>query len=86
MQTLDDIEQRVISIVEKQISVDPGSVAPQDDLRDLNIESLDIIEIIFSVEDEFKIDVPYNANSGSLPSMNTVSDLVDMIRALVDEK
>lgn len=86
MQTIDDIEQRVISIVEQQIRVDPGGVSLQDDLRDLNIESLDIIEIIFSVEDEFKIEIPYNANSGNLPSMNTVSDLVDMIRSLVDDK
>lgn len=84
MQSVADTEQRVISIVEKQIGAEPGSLSPQDDLRDLNIESLDVIEIIFALEDEFGIEVPYNVNTGNLLSMHSVDDIIRVVRALTD--
>ena len=48
------------------------------------MESLDILEITFDLEQRFDIDIPYNANSK--PEFDTVGALVSAIERLIAEK
>ena len=46
-----------------------------DILRDLNIDSLSVMNFIMKIEDEFDISIPLNV----LPDIRTVNDLVAMV-------
>ena len=53
-------------------------------LADLEIESLDVVEIMFAVEEKFDIHVHYNANDQEL-EFETVGDVIDAVQKLIDE-
>ena len=82
--TQDDI----IEIIAKQASIDKDQVMPDATMDDLNIESLDLVEIIFAIEEKFDIAIPYNANDpGAVGAdLNTVKDVVEAVEKLVSDK
>ena len=82
------LESDVIEIIAKQVNRDPASVKRTDRLADLDIQSLDVAEIIFAIEEKFDIEVPYNANETNAAGINfdTVGDVVDGIANLVTRK
>lgn len=51
-------------------------------LEDLQIDSLSMIEVLFAVEDEFKIVVPHES-SASRSQTRTFGDLVDYVDKLI---
>lgn len=58
----DDIAARVMRILAEQAVLDPSDVTPQSTLADLGIDSLGLVESIFAIEEEFDIQIPFNAN------------------------
>ena len=78
----------VLEIVAKQVKADRANVTRSTSLADLNIQSLDLVEIIFSIEDKFDIEVPYNANDprSAGVTFQTVGDVIDAIAKLVSER
>ena len=82
------LESDVIEIIAKQVNKDPASVKRDDRLADLDIQSLDVAEIIFAIEEKFDIEVPYNANDTNAAGIafDTVGDVVDGIAKLVAKK
>jgi len=71
------IEQRVRSIVVEQLGIDEDEVTPQSSfLEDLGADSLDIVELVMAVEEEFKIEIPDEA----VENLRTVQDLINYIR------
>ncbi|MCT8999189.1 acyl carrier protein [Chelativorans intermedius] len=54
-------------------------------LEDLGIHSLELTEIIFDLEEEFGIEIDMNT-ADAWENLNTVSDIVDAVRALVAAK
>src|SRR5262245_31805818 len=73
--------ERVIPIVAKQLGRDEAESTAATDLEEAGYESLDVIETIFAVEEEFGIDVNFNANTDDASKLKTVGDLA----AIVDE-
>ena len=57
----------------------------EDRLEDLGIDSLSTVELIFELEEKFNIQIPYNANDTE-PEFQTVAEVVDAIKKLVDKK
>lgn len=51
-------------------------------LEDLAIDSLSMIEVLFAVEDEFKIVVPHEPSTWRA-KMRTLGDLVDYVDVLI---
>lgn len=56
------IEDKVIKIIADQALMDVSDVGFDDSLSDLGIDSLGLVESIFAIEEEFDIQVPFNAN------------------------
>ena len=56
------MRQRVIAIIAEQAVVEPSDVKLEQSLEDLGIDSMGLVEAIFSIEEEFDIQVPFNAN------------------------
>jgi acyl carrier protein len=42
--------------------IEPSDVALTDTMQDLGIDSMGLVECIFALEEEFDIEVPFNAN------------------------
>jgi acyl carrier protein len=54
-----EIGQRVRALVAEQLGIDAGEVDEQANLLDdLGADSLDVVELIMALEDEFDIEVP----------------------------
>ena len=79
------IESDVLDIIAKQAKVDRVLLTRSTSLAELNVQSLDLVEIIFALEDKFDIEVPYNANDPSSAgvSFQNVGDVVDGIAKLI---
>ncbi|MBZ0223301.1 MAG: acyl carrier protein [Dokdonella sp.] len=77
------VQDTVFDIIAKEANIDRAKITPQATLKDLEIQSLDVVQIIFEIEDHFKITMPDhdpNIDSGSL------SALVEVVEKLVAAK
>jgi acyl carrier protein len=73
------IFEKVRDVLAKQFEVDPETITPDTNLLDdLGADSLDVVELIMSVEDEFGIVIDDDAASNLL----TVRQIVDFIEKL----
>jgi len=79
------IESRVIGIIAEQAVLEVTDVSPEQTLEDLGIDSLGLVESIFAIEEEFDIQVPFNANAPqeSAFDISSVSSIVKAIEGLV---
>ena len=72
----DDIFARVKKIVADQLEVDPTEVKPEANFaNDLGADSLDTVELVMALEEEFDIEIPDEAAEG----IATVQAAVDYI-------
>lgn len=54
-----EVAERVIDIVAEQLSVDKEKITPQTSfVTDLGADSLDTVELIMELEEEFEINIP----------------------------
>ncbi len=59
MPTVAEIEQKVISIVSEQMGVDKAEIRRETSfINDLNADSLDTVELVMELEDEFDLNIP----------------------------
>jgi acyl carrier protein len=57
--TVAEIEQKVISIVSEQMGVDKAEIRRETSfINDLNADSLDTVELVMELEDEFDLNIP----------------------------
>ncbi len=53
------LEPKVMKIIEEQLGVDPERVKPESSfIDDLGADSLDIVELVMAMEEEFEIEIP----------------------------
>lgn len=57
-----EIERKVIEIIAEQAMLKPEDVTPEAAPEDLGLDSLALVEIVFAIEEEFDVSVPFNAN------------------------
>ena len=57
------VKDKVILIIAEQGLLDVADVSLSATLEDLGIDSLGVVESIFAIEEEFDIEVPFNANA-----------------------
>ena len=70
--------EKVKSFVVEQLGVDPDQVEMDTYLmKDLEADSLDAVEIILAVEDEYGLDIP----DETAEKFETVRDLVEYVEA-----
>jgi acyl carrier protein len=79
---MDDIEKRCIEIIAKSKSIPADSITLDTTFEELNIDSLDKINISFEVEEAFQIEIPDDA----LGNLRTVGDVVNGVIMLREKK
>jgi acyl carrier protein len=73
---MSDIFERVKKIVADQLEVDPANVKPESTFtEDLGADSLDTVELVMALEEEFEIEIPDEAAE----HIDTVQKAVDFI-------
>ena len=79
------VEEDIYDIVADKADVDRDKLVRDARLDDLEIESLDIVEIIFAIEEKFDIQIPYNANDAEM-EFETVGQVVDAVQKVIEEQ
>ena len=81
------IKDKVIEIIAEQAVLEPSDVTLDSTLEDLGIDSLGLVESIFSIEEEFDISIPFNANEPSESDfdISSVAAIIAWIERLVAE-
>lgn len=82
------VKDKVIAIIAEQAVLEPSDVSMQQSLEDLGIDSLGLVESIFAIEEEFDIQVPFNANEPTESDfdISTVASIIAGIEKLVAEQ
>ena len=69
--------EKIRDILAQQLDLDPETVTMETDIaEDLNADSLDVVEMLMSIEDEFDVEIPDDA----IDQLKTVSDVVEYIQ------
>lgn len=77
------IRERIFAIIAKQAKLDVATITPASTLKDLGVASLDAIEVIFDIEEDFDITFP---DQGTNFDTDTVQHLIDAVRSALDAK
>ncbi len=75
---MEDIAARCIEIIAKSKGIPADSITLASTFDELNIDSLDKINISFEVEETFKIEIPDEA----LSTLRTMGDMVEGVKRL----
>ncbi|RNF10164.1 acyl carrier protein, mitochondrial precursor [Trypanosoma rangeli] len=72
----DDVLTRVLEVVKNFEKVDASKVTPESHfVNDLGLNSLDVVEVVFAIEQEFILDIPDH----DAEKIQSVSDAVEYI-------
>ena len=72
------IEQRVKKIIVEQLSVNADQVTPEAKfIEDLGADSLDIVELVMALEEEFGLDIP----DEEADKLKTVGDAMNYLKS-----
>ncbi len=75
-----NVEEKVKNIIVEQLGVEPEQVKPEAQfVNDLGADSLDTVELIMALEEEFNIDIP----DEQAEKIKTVGEAIDHIKAKV---
>jgi acyl carrier protein len=84
------VENDVLDIIAKQANMERSKLTRDSKIAELDIQSLDVVEIIFAIEEKFDITVPYNANdpSGAAAGISfiTIGDVVDAVEKQIAQR
>lgn len=68
----------ILDIVAQKALLDRSKLTPETKLSDISVSSLDMVDVMFALEDKFGIELPFNANTNA-GSFKTVGDVIDMV-------
>lgn len=81
--TESDISQQVREVIANESRIDIEKLTPEATLEDLEIESIDMVEILMGIEEKFDIYVPMN---DQMANNKCIADVIREVTRLVNEK
>ena len=78
---MDPVAQTILEMVAKSKQLDPATLTPATTFDELQIDSLDKINLSFEVEEHFHIAIP----DDSLNSLRTIADVIAGVHRLQAE-
>ncbi len=83
MAVTENLEERVKKIIVEQLAVDAAEVTPQAQfVQDLGADSLDTVELVMALEEEFDIEIP----DEDAEKIRTVGMAIDYIKEKAGKK
>jgi len=81
--TAEEIEDKVFSIVSQQMVINKAEITRETSfINDLNADSLDIVELVMELEDNFDMSIP----DEEAEKIKTVGQAIDYISAHLNNK
>ncbi len=74
----------IIEMITNRTSNSGGPLQLSEPLDNLGLDSMEVVELIFDIEEKFNIDIPVNANMDI--ESKTVGDLIQAVDQLVAAK
>jgi len=78
-----DVLDEVRHIISKHTSLGAEALTPETRLDAIGVESIDLVEIMFEIEERFKIEVPQNTNAESRLEFTTVGQISEGVRSIL---
>ncbi len=76
--SVENVKERVTNIIVEKLSVEPDQVKPEAQfVNDLGADSLDTVELIMGLEEEFNIEIP----DDQAEKIKTVGEAISYIEA-----
>ena len=81
----ESVKSKIVKILSEQTMLDPSEIKENLSLEDLGIDSLALVEIVFSIEETFNITIPFNANdpTNSTFDISNVNSIIDAVEDLI---
>lgn len=81
----DPIAQEVLRLVAAQARRPVGEIGPEDSPASLGLDSLNLVELVFAIEEAFDIHVPFSAQDEGPQEFDTstVGRVIEGVRGLV---
>ncbi len=81
----DPVAAKVLEIVAAQARRPLSEVSLGQSPEDLGLDSLNLVEMVFAIEEAFDISVPFSAQEGGRPGFDTatVGSVIEAVRGLV---
>ncbi len=70
-----NIQEKVIALLAEHLEIDPSEITAQTTFEDLDVDSLDTVEILMDMEDKFGMEIKFEEAGKS------VADLVAYLEA-----
>lgn len=71
------IFEKIKTILSEQFSVDESTITPETNIeQDLGADSLDVVDILMSIEDEFEIEIP----DEEIDNIRTAGELANYVK------
>lgn len=74
-----EIVNKVVDLVSKKLNVDKASVEKAHSFQELGADSLDMVEIVMKLEEEFGIEIN-DEDAEKLSNINEVADYISKLR------
>ena len=78
----EELTSRILRIIAETQRKDPAQVTIDSSFEELGIDSMDGVNIVFALENEFDINVP----DEEVKSIRSVRDMVEGVRTLVERR
>ncbi|HVV46582.1 MAG TPA: phosphopantetheine-binding protein [Bryobacteraceae bacterium] len=77
----DTVTERVLKIIADNQKKDVSVVTVESSFEELNIDSMDAVNIVFALENEFNVNVP----DEEMKNIRSVRDIVEGMQKLVEQ-
>jgi len=74
-----NITQKVIDIVTREEGLPPGVVRPDSTFAELGVDSLDALNILYAIEQEFEVEIP----DSLAKNVTNVAQIVEVLASVV---
>jgi acyl carrier protein len=72
---MQETAERIRAIVAEKLTIDPATIKPHATLQDLGADSLDMVEIIMQLEEDFGIQI----NDEEAEKLHTMQDVIEYV-------
>lgn len=78
-----DVLDEIRHIISKHSSLGVEALTPETRLDEIDVQSIDLVEIMFEVEERFNIEVPYNTNAESRLEFTTIGQIAEGVSSIL---
>ena len=80
---MSEVRDKIIQIIATECEVDASKIVPDASLDDLGISSVDLVQVMFQIEEEFDV---YLADEEVGADTESVGQLLDAVEKLIEAK